>query len=176
MPLVEGSQTTILLNQSKALSRSVCFGETKAIFRMQPGMHHREDGIAQRAPLSGEEFNDSRLGGYYGALTGKKISEFLYASPVQGVRGSRWSTDTLESGNLRTEILARVLMKELEHEDAWKRGPQTGLLQNSVDVHGRDGNAGRTEEGDLPALAGRCKEKFAAAIAPFRRANGDRRD
>jgi hypothetical protein len=39
------------------------------------------------------------------------------------------------------EVLMGVLLKEFQQEDAWKRRPQTGTLQNSVSVHGRDGNA-----------------------------------
>jgi hypothetical protein len=32
-----------------------------------------------------------------------------------------------------------VLMKKLQHQDSWERGPQAGLLQNSMNFHGRRG-------------------------------------
>nr|WP_256702456.1 hypothetical protein [Burkholderia sp. SRS-W-2-2016] len=36
----------------------------------------------------------------------------------------------------RAEVLARVLMKKLEHEHAWQRGAQIGSLEDPVNVHG----------------------------------------
>lgn len=37
------------------------------------------------------------------------------------------------------EVAMRMLMKKLQYQDSWKRRPQTGLLQNSMGVHGRRG-------------------------------------
>ena len=39
-----------------------------------------------------------------------------------------------------------VLARPVEHEHAWKRGPQAGSLQNSVDVHLCNGNTSHAVE------------------------------
>jgi hypothetical protein len=58
-----------------------------------------------------------------------------------------------------------MLMKKLEHEHAWKRRPQTGLLQDSVDVHKRNGNTSHAvEPREIRAVAGRCEAMADTAI------------
>lgn len=67
---------------------------------------------------------------------------------------------------VRAEMLMRVLMKKRQHEDARKRGPQTGLLENSMNVHRHDGNAGQAIVPLKKAVvAGQCEERVGTVIA-----------